>query len=192
MILKAVWSVCILLLWHVRWLWCSVHSRANCCISCEFSQSGLWELGTLPGLYEYLGLLPLVLSSTFLLLYGGLTLVINSKFYLILVREHVLVSRVWLSATPWTVAHQTPLSLWFSRQEDEWVAILFSRASSWPRDWIRVSYITGRIFTSEPPGKPREHAMCCFSCFFFSVVCVLTSSVLHEKIYTVLNSEFEG
>ena len=26
-------------------------------------------------------------------------------------------SRVWLFATPWTVAYQAPLSMWFSRQE---------------------------------------------------------------------------
>ena len=36
----------------------------------------------------------------------------------------------------------------------EWVAIPFSRGSSWPRDRTRVSCITGRIFTTEPPGKP--------------------------------------
>ena len=29
----------------------------------------------------------------------------------------------------------------------EWVAISFSRASSWPRDWTRVSHIVGRHFT---------------------------------------------
>ena len=29
----------------------------------------------------------------------------------------------------------------------EWVAISFSRGSSWPRDWTRVSCITGRCFT---------------------------------------------
>ena len=28
----------------------------------------------------------------------------------------------------------------------EWVAIFFSRGSSWPRDWTRVSYIAGRFF----------------------------------------------
>ena len=28
-----------------------------------------------------------------------------------------LLSHVWLFATPWTVAHQTPLSMEFSRQE---------------------------------------------------------------------------
>ena len=29
----------------------------------------------------------------------------------------------------------------------EWVAIPFSRASSWPRDRTQVSHITGRFFT---------------------------------------------
>ena len=35
----------------------------------------------------------------------------------------------------------------------EWVAISFSRGSSWPRDWTLVSLIAGRHLTSEPPGK---------------------------------------
>ena len=29
----------------------------------------------------------------------------------------------------------------------EWVAISFSRVSAWPRDWIQVSRIAGRLFT---------------------------------------------
>ena len=29
----------------------------------------------------------------------------------------------------------------------EWVAISFSRGSSWPRDWTPVSFIAGRFFT---------------------------------------------
>ena len=36
----------------------------------------------------------------------------------------------------------------------EWVTILFSRGSSRPRDQTCVSYIVGRFFTTEPPGKP--------------------------------------
>ena len=48
-------------------------------------------------------------------------------------------SRVWLFATPWTAACQNPLSMGFSRQENEWVAIPFSRGSSWPRNWNPVS-----------------------------------------------------
>ena len=38
----------------------------------------------------------------------------------------------------------------------EWVAISFFRASSWPRDWTRVSCISctaGGFFTTESPGK---------------------------------------
>ena len=39
----------------------------------------------------------------------------------------------------------------------EWVAISFSRESSWPRDWTRVFCISRWIFfTTEPPGKPLE------------------------------------
>ena len=36
----------------------------------------------------------------------------------------------------------------------EWVLISFSRGSSQPRDWTRVSCIVGGFFTAEPPGKP--------------------------------------
>ena len=36
----------------------------------------------------------------------------------------------------------------------EWVAISFSRGSSWPRDPTCISCTAGRFFTSEPPGKP--------------------------------------
>ena len=32
----------------------------------------------------------------------------------------------------------------------EWVAIPFSRGSSWPRDWTQVSCIAGRFFTTWP------------------------------------------
>ena len=35
----------------------------------------------------------------------------------------------------------------------EWVAITFSRGSSWPRDWTQASCIAGRFFTAEPPGE---------------------------------------
>ena len=36
----------------------------------------------------------------------------------------------------------------------EWVAISFSRISSWPRGQTWVSCIAGRVFTTAPPGKP--------------------------------------
>ena len=53
------------------------------------------------------------------------------------------------SVTPWTVAYQVPKSMGFSRQEycRKWIAISFSRGSSWPRDGTQVSRIVGRCFT---------------------------------------------
>ena len=43
---------------------------------------------------------------------------------------------------PWTVAHQAPLSMGFSRQKVEWVSIFFSRGSSQPRDQIPISFVS--------------------------------------------------
>ena len=37
----------------------------------------------------------------------------------------------------------------------EWVAISFSRGSFPPRDQTRVSCLTGKFFTTEPPGNPK-------------------------------------
>ena len=41
----------------------------------------------------------------------------------------------------------------------EWVAIPFSRGFSQPRDQTRVSCITGRFFTTEPPRKPSRETI---------------------------------
>ena len=48
---------------------------------------------------------------------------------------------VWLFVTLWTVAHQAPLSMGFSRQED-WTAMPSSRGSSRPKDWNCLSYVS--------------------------------------------------
>ena len=37
----------------------------------------------------------------------------------------------------------------------EWVVISFSREFSWLRGQTHVSCLTGRFFTTEPPGKPK-------------------------------------
>ena len=42
----------------------------------------------------------------------------------------------------------------FQAKIKEWVAIFFSRESSWSRNWTQVSYIAGRSLPSEPPGNP--------------------------------------
>ena len=59
-----------------------------------------------------------------------------------------LLSRVWLFATPWTVAHQTPLSMGILQARIlEWVAMPSSRGSSQLRDQTQVSCIAGGFFT---------------------------------------------
>ena len=48
--------------------------------------------------------------------------------------------------TPWTVACQAPLSIGiFQESILEWVAISFSRGSSWPRDQTCISYIGRKV-----------------------------------------------
>ena len=51
--------------------------------------------------------------------------------------------------TPWTVAHQAPISMEFSRQE-YWSGLPFPSPgeSSQPRDWTQVFYTAGRFFTA--------------------------------------------
>ena len=56
-------------------------------------------------------------------------------------------SHVRLFATPWTIAHQSPPSMGFSRQDTGVESIPFSRGPSWPRDQTQVSHIAGRFFT---------------------------------------------
>ena len=59
-------------------------------------------------------------------------------------------SRVWLLATPWTVCSQPGSSVEGILQTRirERAAISFSTGSSWPRDWIWISRITGKFFTA--------------------------------------------
>ena len=60
----------------------------------------------------------------------------------------VIVQSCPFFATPWTVAHQAPLSMKFLQARIlDWVAISFSRRSSWLRDRTRVSCIAGGFFT---------------------------------------------
>ena len=55
---------------------------------------------------------------------------------------------VWLFVTPWTVVHQAPLSMEFSRQE-YWSGLPFPSPgeSSPPGDWSQVSCNADRFFT---------------------------------------------
>ena len=64
-------------------------------------------------------------------------------------------SRVWLFVTPWTVAHQAPLSILCPMQE-YWSGLSWSA----PEDLLnpeirpRSPALAGRFFPTELPGKP--------------------------------------
>ena len=64
-------------------------------------------------------------------------------------------SHVQLFATPWTVAHQAPLSMGFSRQE-YWGGLPFPSPEDLPDPGIepRSPVLQADALTSEPPGKP--------------------------------------
>ena len=62
----------------------------------------------------------------------------------------------------------------------EWVAISFSRASSWLRDQTCIFRIAGRFFTTEPPGASQSFAIMLSPysiLFFFFFFCNLVWSV---------------
>ena len=67
---------------------------------------------------------------------------------------------------PMDCSHQTQLSLHgiFQARILEWVSISSFRGSSQPRDWTCIFYITGRLFTTEPPGSPILHSGCTNFC----------------------------
>ena len=64
-------------------------------------------------------------------------------------------SCVQLFETPWTVAHQAPLSMGFSRQE-YWSGLPFPSPGDLPDPGIepRSPTLEADALTSEPPGKP--------------------------------------
>jgi len=65
--------------------------------------------------------------------------------------------RVPLFATPWTVAYQAPLSMWFSRQES-WSGLPFPSPGDPPDAEIEPGspILQADALLSEPPGKPMQ------------------------------------
>ena len=63
-------------------------------------------------------------------------------------------SRAQLFAMPWTVAHQAPLSMRFSRQE-YWSGLPFPSPGDLPNPGIKPGFsaLQAESLPSEPPGK---------------------------------------
>ena len=74
-------------------------------------------------------------------------------------REVKLLSHVRLFATPWTVAHQAPPSMGFSRQE-YWSGLPFPAPRDLPHPGIepRSPTLHADALPSEPPGKSIPHS----------------------------------
>ena len=68
---------------------------------------------------------------------------------------YAVFSCVWLFASPWTIACQTPLSIGFPRRE-YWSGLSFPPSRDLPDPVIETvsPVMAGRFFTNEPPGKP--------------------------------------
>ena len=80
----------------------------------------------------------------------------GQRFYLCV----CVLSRVRFFVTPWTVAHQAPLSMEFSRQE-YWSQLPFPLLGGPPDPGIQSVFLAppasaGRFFATEPPGKPER------------------------------------
>ena len=109
---------------------------------------------------------PLLLHPTSLFLRDSLgagRIFLHLALWLELVSQGVyivcfpLLSCVWLFVTPWTVAHQAPLSMGFSRQK-YWSRLPIPTPGDFPDPGIKptslVSCTSGAFFTTSHRGSP--------------------------------------
>ena len=80
-----------------------------------------------------------------------------------------LLSCVQLFVTPWTIAHQVPLSIILSRQ-NYWSGLPCPTPGEFPNPEIEPTLSaslewTGGLFTTELPGKPVMVHICVYSAF---------------------------
>ena len=88
----------------------------------------------------------------------------------------------WLSVTPWTVAHQAPLSMEFSRQ-DYWSGLPFPTPRDLPDPEIkpRSSALQAESLLSEPPTESTAN-----TCTWLTLFCIS----ICEKILFSFNFHF--
>ena len=81
-------------------------------------------------------------------------------------------SRVQLFVTPWTVAHQAPLSMGLSRQE-YWSGLPFPSPGDLPEPGIEPgsSVLWTDALPSEPPGKPIHNVIMGIIKFYYHLFC---------------------
>ena len=81
--------------------------------------------------------------------------IVNNNYAVLVL---MLLSRVQLFATPWTVAHQAPLSMGFSRQE-YWSGVPYPPPGDPPNPGMeaRSSTLQADSLPSEPSRKPPKN-----------------------------------
>ena len=93
-------------------------------------------------------------------------------------------SRVWLFVTPWTVAHQTPLSMGFPRQE-HWRGLSFPPPGDLPdpQTELKSPALAGGFFATEPPGKHSPRFGDCQSSWSLGIF------ILLGMVYTCVHTK---
>ena len=88
-------------------------------------------------------------------------------------------SCVRLFVTPWTVAHQAPPSMGFSRQE-YWSGLPFPSSGDLPDPGIepRSPALQADALTSEPSGKPDGYTVSLY--FLMTIAFIVKSSFFHS------------
>ena len=96
-------------------------------------------------------------------------------------------SRIWLCATPWTVAHQAPPSMEFSRQE-YWSGLPFPSSGDLSDSGIepRSPALRAEALLSEAPGKvlyryPVKSSQCSFPGRLI-VLSEMPLNLLHQRV----------
>ena len=104
-----------------------------------------------------------------------------------------MLSHVWLSATMWIAAHQSPLSMEFSRQED-WsgLSFPFSREASWPKHPSHISCVSciGReiLFQLSHPGSPNKGGDVFKFCWSWECLLSMVSAMTISNLLNLLCS----
>ena len=148
-------------LWTVRYL-------RNCSKVCEVGSQRrirgcllLWFLGHLLTYPSFHFISSHILSSAFFpshLTDSAWLIILPARFILHLCENDIcffIFNSVRLFGIPWTVAHQAPLSMGFSRQ-GHWSGLPFPSPGDLPYPGIepRSPTLEADALTSEPPGKP--------------------------------------
>ena len=147
------------------------------------SESSSWApLGHWPYSTSHLSLQLLAVATT---CWNGYTSLLWTHLWLKIsgVRAWSL-SHVWLFAAAWTIAHQAPLSMEFSRQE-YWNGLSFPTPGDLSNPGFKLAspVLEGRFLTSEPPGKPYDTRNSLLFNYSFS-------SCLQKTTTTTLKNEY--